>query len=237
MKFADTITVALAVLVAIVVLGPALARATEESADFMTQAALGMDAHPDAGKVQFTRTCSRCHGQGGGGDDARMVPAVAGQRYAYLVRQMANFGATERDSVPMYHVATETGLRDPQSWDDVAAYVNKLPAPPAAETGDGASVALGRGIFHEQCASCHQGDASGDKEGFVPSLRNQHYNYLVNQLHHLAEGRRHNVDRNLVLFMRSLEETDIVAVADYLSRQRGVVRSHDRMLGNGVVVN
>jgi len=52
MKFADTITVALAVLVAIVVLGPALARATEESADFMTQAALGMDAHPDAGNLR-----------------------------------------------------------------------------------------------------------------------------------------------------------------------------------------
>jgi len=53
MKFADTITVALAVLVAIVVLGPALARATEESADFMTQAALGMDAHPDAGSAIY----------------------------------------------------------------------------------------------------------------------------------------------------------------------------------------
>jgi hypothetical protein len=26
-------------------------------------------------------------------------------------------------------------------------------------------------------------------------------------------------------------------VADYLSRRRGVVRAHDHMLGNGVVVN
>jgi cytochrome c553 len=120
---------------------------------------------------------------------------------------------------------------------DVAAYLNRLPAPAAAKTGNGASVALGRGIFHEQCASCHRADAAGDKEGFVPSLRNQNYQYLVGQLHRMAESHRHNVDRNLMLLIRSLDDADIVAVADYLSRRRGVVRAHDHMLGNGVVVN
>ena len=76
-----------------------------------------------------------------------------------------------------------------------------------------------------------------DKEGFVPSLRNQNYKYLVGQLHKLAEGHRHNVDRNLVFLVGSLDDSDIAAVADYLSRQRGVVRAHDHMLSNGVVVN
>jgi cytochrome c553 len=109
--------------------------------------------------------------------------------------------------------------------------------PLTSDTGDGASVALGRGIFHEQCVSCHQADASGDREGFVPSLRNQNYKYLVGQLHKLAEGHRHNVDRNLVFLVGSLDDSDIAAVADYLSRQRGVVRAHDHMLSNGVVVN
>jgi cytochrome c553 len=224
-------------LLAMVLCSPGWALATQEQADSLTQTALNLDAHPDSGKVQFERACSRCHGQSGAGDDQRRIPALAGQRFAYLVRQMANFAATERDNVSMNHIAADTRLEGPQAWNDVASYLNKLPVPPEARTGSGATVALGRGIFHEQCASCHRGDASGDKEGFVPSLRNQNYKYLVSQLHRLADGHRHNIDADLVLFIRSLDESDIVAVADYLSRQRGLVGSHDHMLGNGVVVN
>jgi cytochrome c553 len=203
----------------------------------MTQTALNLDAHPDAGKVQYERSCAPCHGQSGQGDDARMVPGLAGQRFAYLVRQMADFGSAERDNAAMHHVVTETRLEGPQAWNDIAAYLNRLPATGAPQTGDGSAVALGRGVFHEQCASCHRADASGDKEGFVPSLRNQHYRYLVSQLHRLADSHRRSLDPSLVLFMRSFDEADIVAVADYLSRQRGAAASHDHMLGNGVVVN
>jgi cytochrome c553 len=237
MKDMPTISRAIAATAAICILLPASGFANDEKADRLTQTALNMDAHPEAGKVQFERSCSRCHGQSGQGDDARQIPGLAGQRYAYLVRQMANFGAAERDNAAMYHILTETRLADPQAWNDIAAYLNRLPATGAPQTGDGGTVALGRGIFHEQCASCHRADASGDKEGFVPSLRNQHYRYLVSQLHRMAEGHRRNIDPSLVLFMRSFSEADIVAVSDYLSRQRGASRSHDHMLGNGVVVN
>jgi cytochrome c553 len=237
MKTAAEMSAISAVVAAMALLFPGPVCASEEKADVLTQTALHMDAHPDAGREQFERACSTCHGRRGEGEDGRQVPALAGQRFDYLVRQMADFGAAERDDVPMHHVAAETRLQDPQSWADVAAYLNRLPAPAAAKTGDGASVALGRGIFHEQCASCHRADAAGDKEGFVPSLRNQNYQYLVGQLHRMAESHRHNVDRNLMLLIRSLDDADIVAVADYLSRRRGVVRAHDHMLGNGVVVN
>ena len=78
-----------------------------------------------------------------------------------------------------------------------------MPVPATVETGDGAHVALGRGIFHEQCASCHREDARGDDDGFVPALRTQHSPYLVSQMHKLADGHRHNVDENLVRFLRS----------------------------------
>jgi cytochrome c553 len=73
---------------------------------------------------------------------------------------------------------------------------------------------LGRGIFHEQCASCHRIDARGDGDGFVPSLRNQHYRYSVSQMHKLGEGRRHNVYEDLVRFLRSFDEQDMNATAD-----------------------
>jgi cytochrome c553 len=236
-------TVRFAIVFAAVICGlvslsvPTLARASEQRADSLTQTALTLDARPEVGKTQFLQRCSNCHGRNGEGDDARLIPALAGQRFAYLVRQLADFAAAEREGIPMYHAAAQTRLRDPQSWSNVAAYLNQLQAPQGTRTGSGATAALGRGIFHEQCASCHRADASGDQEGFVPSLRHQHYDYLLAQLHGMAQGHRHNVDQNLVLFIRSLDEVDIVAVADYLSRLRGQAHVHNRMLGNGVVVN
>jgi cbb3-type cytochrome c oxidase subunit III len=211
--------------------------ASEENADRQTQTALEMDAHPDQGGVKFARYCSQCHGLKAQGDAARAAPSLAGQRFAYLVRQIANFGSAERDNAAMYHVVNSKTFSSPQTWSDVASYLNRLTPAADAETGDGVKVALGRGIFHEQCASCHQNDASGDREGFVPSLRHQRYTYLVSQLHRLADGHRHNVDQSLVLFMRSLDESDMTAVADYLSRLQGPGSPHQRMLSNGVVTD
>ena len=107
----------------------------------------------------------------------------------------------------------------------------------SAQTGNGAQLALGRDIFREQCASCHRGDAHGDDDGFVPSLRNQHYPYLVNQMHKLGEGRRHNVDADLVRFLGNFDDRDIKATADYLSRLQGRGAVHKIMRDDGVVVD
>jgi cytochrome c553 len=74
-------------------------------------------------------------------------------------------------------------------------------------------------------------------KGYMPSLRNQHYQYLANQLHRMANGHRHNIDQSLVLFMRSFDDTDVAAVADYLSRLQEPARAHERMLSNGVAVD
>jgi mono/diheme cytochrome c family protein len=95
--------------------------------------------------------------------------------------------AAKRDSDTMHRVVSQKELHGAQSWVDIAAYLNRTPMSHRARTGDGTRVALGRGIFHEQCAGCHRGDAHGDDDGFVPSLRNQQYPYLVGQLHKLAQ--------------------------------------------------
>jgi cytochrome c553 len=213
------------------------ARASEEAVDRATQAALSLDAHPDRGAAQFGHYCARCHGAQGQGNAGRAIPALAGQRFAYLVRQLANFFGAERDSDAMHQVVSQKELRGPQTWVDIAAHLNRVPLSNRAQTGDGTQLALGRGIFHEQCATCHRGDAHGDGDGFVPSLRNQHYPYLVNQLHKLAEGYRHNVDENLMRFFGSFDDQDIKATADYLSRLRGPGAVHKIMRNDGVVVD
>jgi len=212
-------------------------RASEEGVDRATQAALELDAHPDRGASQFRQFCTRCHGFNAQGDASRTIPALAGQRFKYIVRQLANFAGAERDSASMHHVVMQKELREPQTWVDIAAYLNNVSMARRAQTGDGTHVALGRGIFHEQCASCHRGDAHGDAEGFVPSLRNQHYTYLVAQLQKLAEGSRHNVDEDLLRFLRSFDDQDMRATADYLSRLSGPGNVHKAMRHDGTVVD
>ena len=214
-----------------------VAKASEESVDQATQAALSLDAHPKRGAASYTKYCAQCHGAQAHGDAARTIPALAGQRFAYLVRQLANFSGGERDSSAMHKVVSQQVLQKPQTWVDLAAYLNNAPLIGAAQYGDGKHLSLGEGIFHEQCASCHSHDARGDADGFVPSLRSQHYPYLVAQIHGLAAGRRHNVDENLMRFFKSLEDGDISAVADYLSRLQGPGSDRKKMRNDGVVVD
>lgn len=215
----------------------AQALASEAGVDRLTQRALDLDAHAERGAVEFHHSCSRCHGAAAQGDAANAIPALAGQRFKYVVRQLANFAGDERESATMERALSHPVLKEPQTWVDIAAYVNNLPMREPAGTGDGTGVALGRGIFHEQCASCHKGDAHGDDEGFVPSLRGQQYTYLVVQLEKLSEGRRHNVDEDLVRFWRSLEDQDVRATADYLSRLAGRGHVHKIMRPDGSMVD
>lgn len=213
------------------------ASASEESVDDATKAALSLDAHPRHGAQLFVRHCTQCHGAAATGDAAKAVPSLAGQRFAYLVRQLANFAGNERDSSEMHKVVSQAALQQPQAWVDIAAWLNARPVNTAAQTGDGAHLGLGEGIFHEQCASCHRADARGDDDGFVPSLRAQHVGYLAGQIRSLGSGRRHNLDENLMRFFRSLEEPDISAVADYLSRLKGPGKDRRKMRDDGSVVD
>jgi cytochrome c553 len=210
--------------------------ASEESVDQLTHTALALDADGGRGALQFTQYCVRCHGSKGYGDSNHEIPALAGQRFAYLVRQLANLSEGQRESDTAHRVLSTEALRDPQSWADIAAYLHDAPARYHAKTGDGTKLALGEGIFHLQCASCHHDDAGGDDDGFVPSLRNQHYSYLVKQLGRLSEYDRHNVPENLVRFLRSFDSDEVSAVADYLSRLRGPGRERRTNSNSGAVI-
>jgi len=44
----------------------------------------------------YARDCRRCHGEHGEGDAARFLPALAGQHYGYLLRQIRDTGGGRR---------------------------------------------------------------------------------------------------------------------------------------------
>lgn len=113
----------------------------------------------------------------------------------------------------------------------------QLPAVRSPQTGNGGDAMLGRRVFQEHCTSCHYGDAHGDQDGWVPSLRHQHYDYLVDQIHKLAQSARHNVNGELVVFIGNLNDGETCAVADYLSRLRGPTKNRQSMRLDGTVVD
>jgi len=205
--------------------------------DERTRHALALDVHPENGARVFAEHCARCHGPGAGGDAQRAIPALAGQRFAYLVRQLVNFAGEQRDSDTMHEVVTRRALRSPQTWVDVAGHLNRLPTTATVGIGDGRHLALGGAIFQEQCSSCHAESARGDADGFVPSLRHQHYSYLLAQTRRIGHGDRHNIDENLGRFLAGFEEDEVEAVADYLSRLQGERPRTPAMRDDGTVVD
>lgn len=219
MKFARILqSLALACLFA----GPA-ARASPEvpaaNAAFMAAGSLHGDAR--RGKAIFGDSCVACHERHAYGDSFKAVPALAGQRYEYLVKQIAKFAADDRKSTPMHWALDRARLREPQAWVDVAAYLSGLPGMRVAQGSGNRDVRLGGRIFRAQCAACHGNDAGGMAGGDVPSLRAQHYSYLISRLMRLSEDDGHEANKNLAVFLRSFSGRELAAVANYLAHLPG----------------
>jgi cytochrome c553 len=205
--------------------------------DQLVRTALQLEPNIKRGGGLYDVHCARCHGQGAIGDPRNVIPALAGQREAYLIKELADFAELERDGEAMHAVVSKAALNEPQVWADLAGYLSQLPVVRFPETADGKGVELGEAIFHEQCASCHEEDARGDDDGFIPSLRDQHYSYLVRQMRSLAASHRLNVDADLVRFLDSFETDEMTSVADYLSRLRGPVRDRAKLRDDGNLRN
>jgi cytochrome c553 len=212
------------------------AQAAAERVDELVRNALQLDFDAQRGGAIYRAHCVSCHGAQAHGDPVRDIPALAGQRLAYLIKQLADFSERERASEDMHAVVTRADISEPQEWADVAAYVNGLRPIKRPQRGDGRYLALGEKIFREHCSSCHEADARGDDEGFVPSLRNQHYTYLLNEIRTIARWHTRDFDEDLVQFFNSLDEDEMTGLADYLSRQHGPVRDRARLRDDGAVV-
>lgn len=205
--------------------------------DQLVRTALQLDANPKRGEKIYAEHCASCHGAAALGDARNVIPALAGQRQAYLVKQLADFAELERQGNEMHKVVAKAALNEPQVWADLSAFLSSMPPVRFPETADGGGVELGEAIFREQCSSCHDEDARGDDDGFIPSLRDQHYSYLVRQMRSLAASHRLNVDADLVRFLDSFDADEITAVADYLSRLRGASRDRSKLDDDGSVRN
>jgi cytochrome c553 len=206
-----------------------------ERVDELTLTALELDANAQRGAALYGQECAGCHGHEAHGAAQHDIPALASQRRAYIIRQLASFIERNRIATQMHKVVSREAVSEPQSWADLALYLNNLPPPKRSDTGDGKHLSLGEASYEQFCRSCHEEDGRGDDDGFVPSLRNQHYRYLLKEMRNLATGHRFNVDEDLVRFLRNLQADEMQGIADYLSRMQGPVRDRARMKKDGTV--
>ncbi len=181
------------------------------------QAALKAQPRPAHGARVF-KQCAACHGRDAGGSTDGVVPALAGQHFRYLVKQIVEFRDDERFVGPVHDQATRETIDGPQTIADLATYLAELPPNLKPKTGTGKDVARGAEMYRAACASCHRDSALGTDDLGIPSLRGQHYAYLVRQIIDIGDAHRFNTPPDLVLLLKDMPREDAEAIADYLSR-------------------
>ena len=213
----------------------AVTHASPERVDELVKTALDVDANVKHGAALYAAQCKQCHGPSAFGNANKLIPALAGQRRAYIIKELADFTELERVATQMHAVVARKEVNEPQDWADVAAYLNGLKPTPTPQTGSGKYLSLGEASYRQWCASCHEEDGRGDDDGFVPSLRNQHYAYIVQEMRALGAAHRTNIEPDLILFMDGLATDEIEGIADYISRMNGPIKDRAKLRDDGSV--
>jgi cytochrome c553 len=174
----------------------------------------------DRGAEVF-QTCAICHGHDGGGTPDGQVPSIAGQHASVLRKQLVDYRHDRRRDLRMQSVTDRHDLPTPQSIADVTAYVSNLERTAPIGTGDGRLVQQGARVYARQCGRCHGSEGEGSGPNTVPRLAGQHYEYLRRQVHEAIEGHRPSFSAGHIRLLARLDEEDVQAVSDYLSRLGG----------------
>lgn len=153
-------------------------------------------------------------------------PRLAGLDARYLAKQLADYVAGLRQSEVMSPIARRLSESDMAA---VSKYYASLPAIAAApSTADASLLQHGATLYAvgsrhgeiQGCINCHGPRASGTGGGY-PALAGQPKHYLVQQLRQWREGaRRNDIGSVMGHIAKKLTETEIDAVAEYLSRLR-----------------
>jgi len=166
------------------------------------------EGDPDAGKSR-SEVCALCHGATGITTND-LWPNLAGQGYAYVVKQLRDFRDGSRQDPVMEAMAKP--LTD-QDIEDLAGFYSSLsPAEPAAAEPVNGDIATGRRMS-SLCISCHGTGASPNDAW--PNLAGQKYAYLVKQLRAFHDGSR--TDLQMKAIARTLSDKDIENIAAFYS--------------------
>ena len=163
-------------------------------------------------------TCAACHGNNGAGASDGTVPSLASQHFRVVVHELVGYRHEGRADPRMEHFTNDHHLSGVQDIADVAAYVSRLPPTRPPDKGGGKEMNQAAELYAGRCASCHGKDGEGNNLKRYPRLAGQRSEYLLDQLQGAAEGQRPNFPAAHIRLLQSVNRTDFVAIADYLSR-------------------
>jgi cytochrome c553 len=200
----------IALLLAALAAGPALAAETKPS------------AKPDLAKGQATAAvCSACHTVDGS-RGAPANPILAGQHPEYLVKQLQEFKSGKRKNAVMAGFAATLSEEDMRNV--AAFYASKSAKPGTAKNKD--TIRLGERIWRggiadkgvPACAACHGPTGSGIPAQY-PRLAGQHADYTESQMLGFRSGARAN-NAQMMTIAAKLNDAEIKAVSDYIAGLR-----------------
>jgi len=165
----------------------------------------------EAGKRRAA-LCEACHGPGGNSANP-VIPSLAGQPAQFLSTELFFFREGNRKDPQMTPVAQTLTNAD---MNDLAAYFSSLkPSPPtrhASAENESAGPGLTKKFF---CTQCHGPELLGVQH--IPRLAGQQHDYLRTQLQGFKAQKRADIDGNMTSAAQALSESDIDALADYIS--------------------
>jgi cytochrome c553 len=182
--------------------------------------------------------CALCHSLDGVSPMSKF-PRLAGQKAAYIEKQLADFLAGERsnDGGQMSAIVTEIA---PEQFKDAAAYFAALPPPPPVVPEDGGEPdRAAKGLVEQgdsgraipACASCHMPEMTATplpESADAPHLTSQHADYIAKQLRDFRSGNRANDGAGVMIAIaKALGDGEIDALALYLASMPRT-GSHDR---------
>ena len=152
------------------------------------------------------QTCNACHGADGKPISAA-IPIIWGQQTAYLVKQIHDYRAKDRDNAVMTPLA---GTIKQEETRKAATYFTAKTWPAAAHAVAAASEPSGMTV----CKACHQPSFEGGLP--APRLAGQSYEYLAAAMESFANGERTN-SADMTKLMKMVTKADRDAMAHYLA--------------------
>lgn len=195
-----------------------------------------VEGNADSGKVKAA-ACGACHGATGLNPSPNF-PNLAGQKAAYIVKQLADFKSGARTDMMMAPMAVNLSEQD---MADLAAYFSsqkRTSEKPAASNGSSTTTTASAGSVDivtftpakalyagdvkagqgksAMCASCHGADGNSPI-AMYPKLAGQSANYLAKQLADFKSGDRANPV--MAGMVAGLSEQDMNDLAAYFAVQ------------------
>jgi cytochrome c553 len=155
--------------------------------------------------------CANCHGVDGN-SKLPEVPNLAAQNPTYLLNQVHKFYTGERKDQWM-----EPAIRllsESERLNIVVYYAGKQVTPASSAPPS----QVGGELYRRVCARCHGDQALGGER--FPRLAGQQNTYLVRALMNYRNRTGTRMEPEMLAMTAALKDSDIKAVADYLSALR-----------------